>query len=206
MKKKMIISMNSRAKLYHRAECRYAKQIKIKNRMEISRSQAEELGYFVCPHCDGMRALYSFEKKAIEKYVGKENLFVDMVGDWLYVRTEIGCWKIVYQKKTGKFLLFHKNYIEEGNKLENVEKGAYHRQGDKLFSENILGYLQYIREHDKARKIEMKDYRMLPRETAQQKKYYASARARERRRQTKRVFQLFDLIEQQPGYRELSFR
>ena len=57
-----------------------------------------------------------------------------------------------------------------------------------------------------ARKIEMKDYRMLPRETAQQKKYYASARARERRRQTKRVFQLFDLIEQQPGYRELSFR
>ena len=105
-------------------------------------------------------------------------------------------------EKTGKFLLFHKNYIEEGNKLENVEKGA----GDKLFSENILGYLQYIREHDKARKIEMKDYRMLPRETAQQKKYYASARARERRRQTKRVFQLFDLIEQQPGYRELSFR
>ncbi len=206
MKKKRIISMNSRAKLYHRAECRYAKQIKIKNRMEISRSQAEELGYHVCPYCDGMRVLYSFEKMAIEKYTEKENIFVDMVRDWLYVRTEIGCWKIVYQKKSGKFLLFHKNYIEPGNKLENVEKGAYHRQGDKLFSENIFGYLEYITEHDKARKIEMKDYRLLPRETAQQKKYYASARARERRRQTKRVFQLFDLIEQQPGYRELSFR
>ena len=47
MKKKRIISMNSRAKLYHRAECRYVKQIKIKNRMEISRSQAEELGYCI---------------------------------------------------------------------------------------------------------------------------------------------------------------
>ena len=89
--------------------------------MEISRSQAEELGYFVCPHCDGMRALYSFEKKAIEKYVGKENLFVDMVGDWLYVRTEIGCWKIVYQKKTGKFLLFHKNYMETSWKMWKKE-------------------------------------------------------------------------------------
>ena len=102
--KKKDISMNSRAKLYHRAECRYAKQIKIKNRMEISRSQAEELGYCVCPHCDGMRALYSFEKKAIEKYVGKENLFVDMVGDWLYVRElRLDVGKLFIRKKRGNF-------------------------------------------------------------------------------------------------------
>ena len=49
-----VVSMQSKAKVYHREECRYAKKILPKNRMQLSSEAAEKAGYHICPYCDGM--------------------------------------------------------------------------------------------------------------------------------------------------------
>lgn len=39
-----VVSMQSKAKVYHREECRYAKKILPKNRMQLSSEAAEKRG------------------------------------------------------------------------------------------------------------------------------------------------------------------
>ena len=64
-----VVSMQSKAKVYHREECRYAKKILPKNRMQLSSEAAEKAGYHICPYCDGMDALFRMKKEQILKYV-----------------------------------------------------------------------------------------------------------------------------------------
>lgn len=39
-----VVSMQSKAKVYHRQECRYAKKILPKNRMQLSSEETEKSG------------------------------------------------------------------------------------------------------------------------------------------------------------------
>ena len=48
-----VVSMQSKAKVYHREECRYAKKILPKNRMQLSSEAAEKAGYHICPNANG---------------------------------------------------------------------------------------------------------------------------------------------------------
>ena len=59
-------------------------------------------------------------------------------------------------------------------------------------------YVNYILDHDNAKKIMATDYRNLPKQTKKQKKYYNQAKKRERKKSTRRVLELFDKIEHEP--------
>lgn len=106
-----VVSMQSKAKVYHREECRYAKKILPKNRMQLSSEAAEKAGYHICPYCDGMDALFRMKKEQILKYARKNHMEVDLLNHVLYVRTDVGCWKMIYSMSEQRFLLYHKNTV-----------------------------------------------------------------------------------------------
>ena len=63
-----VVVSEVKTKVYHREECRYAKKILPKNRMQLSSEAAEKAGYHICPYCDGMDALFRMKKEQILKY------------------------------------------------------------------------------------------------------------------------------------------
>ena len=82
-----IMSRESSNMVYHRPECRYARKIRKKNRIEMDWEDAEWKGYSPCKCCDGIEFLYKLEKEKIERYAGQFNMDVDLKDRKVY---EIG--------------------------------------------------------------------------------------------------------------------
>lgn len=210
--KMRMISREANSMVYHRPECRHAQSIKKNNRVQMPWEEAEWNGYRPCKCCNNMEFLYQQEQFEIESYAAQYNLEADIKNHMLYVRTEVGCWKIMYMHKKQKFTLYHRNYVNGRVRLADVERAPYHQQKDKPVAKSIMSYMDYIRKHDEFIqsmpsdfRLSKEDYRKLPRATAKQRHYYNAARKREERRKARRVDNLFLLIEQQEGMRELSF-
>ncbi len=199
-----IMSRKSADMVYHRPECRYAARIRRENRMKMDWRDAERRGYRPCKHCDGMRYLYQRDKKSIERYAEQAHMDVDL-RDWkLYVRTDAGCWKILYKIGGQRFILLHRNHVDGRICLEDAEKVPFHRQGDVPEAGSIMKYLKYIQKHDAFKQSMPEDYRKMPQDTERQKRYYRAAKRRDQRRSARRLDSLFLLIEQREGIRRLS--
>ena len=108
-----IMSRESSNMVYHRPECRYAGKIRKKNRVQMKWEDAEWKGYRPCKCCDGIDFLYKMEKEKIERYAEQFNLDVDFKDRKIYVRTDAGCWKIIYKIRNQRFILLHRNYVNE---------------------------------------------------------------------------------------------
>lgn len=200
-----MMSKESSSKIYHRAECRYARKIYKRNRIQMNWEEAEWKGYRPCKCCDGGKFLFGLEEGAIEYFAEKHNMDVDLVGQIIYVRTEVGCWKIVYKISRQKFILLHRNYVKGCISLEDVEKAPYHRQTDMSEAGSIMKYLKYIQKHDEFKQNMPADYRKLPQDTRRQKAYYRAAQKRDERKSARRLDNLFAIIERKEGIKELSF-
>lgn len=190
-----IMSRESSKMVYHRPGCRYAGKIYKRNRIRMKWEDAEWKGYRPCRCCDGMDFLYRMERDSIERYAQQSGMDVDLRDSRLYVRTDAGCWKIIYRIRDQRFHLLHRNYADGRVALDDVEKAPYHRQGDMPESGSIMKYLKYIKAHDEFKRSEPKDYRKLPQATRRQKSYYRSAKKRAERRAAKRLDGLFLLVE-----------
>lgn len=197
--------MSKGSHIYHRPECRYAQKIYKRNRMQMYWKGAEVKGYRPCLYCDGTEFLYDLEMDQIEEYAKANHLDVDIVNHKIYVRTDAGCWKIVYKRSDQHFILLHRNYVKGRIALEDVDKAPYHRQGDVAESSTIRKYLKYIKAHDEFKMIMPEDYHKMPQTTKQQKAYYKTAKKREARRSARRMDNLFAMIERKEGIKELSF-
>lgn len=200
-----IMSRESSSKVYHRPECRYAKKIFKRNRIRMNWEDAEWKGYRPCKCCDGIEFLYRMDKEKIERYAEQFHMDVDLKDRKIYVRTDVGCWKIIYKIRNQRFILLHRNYVNGRICLEEVEKAPFHRQGDISEAGSIMKYLKYIREHDEYKKNAPKDYHKLPQDTERQKLYYRTAKKRAEKRSAKRLDRLFLLIEKQEGIKSLSY-
>lgn len=185
--------------VYHRPECRYVGKIQKKNRIKIDWEDAEWKGYRPCKCCDGIKFLYKLEKEKVERYAEQFNMDVDLRNRTIYVRTDVGCWKIIYKIREQRFILFHRNYVNGRVRMEDVEKVSFHRQGDMPEAGSIMKYLKYINGHDKFKQNMPQDYRKLPQNTKRQKLYYRTAKKREEKLSAKRLDRLFLLIENQEG-------
>ncbi|MCM1144975.1 MAG: hypothetical protein NC407_09720 [Lachnoclostridium sp.] len=191
------MSRKSSSMVYHRPQCRYVRKIHKKNRIQMAWEDAEWKGYRPCKCCDGIEFLYQTGKAEIERYAKQFNLDVDLKDRKIYVRTDAGCWKIIYKIRDQKFILLHRNYVNGRIALEDVEKAPYHRQGDVMEAGSIMKYLKYIQKHDEFKQNAPDDYRKLPQNTKRQKFYYRSAKKRAERNSAKRLDSLFLLIEKQ---------
>lgn len=200
-----IMSKESASMVYHRPECRYTRKICKKNRKQMDWEIAEMKGYRPCKYCDRVSFLYHLERQEIECFKEQYGMGVNLVNNKIYVRTDVGCWKIIYKKSIQKFILLHRNYVNGRISLDEVEAAPYHRQGDVPKAESIRKYLSYIQGHDHFKQNMPADYHQMPRDTRQQKVYYRTAKRRADRRSARRLDGLFIMIERQEGIKSLSF-
>ena len=199
------MSKQSGSMVYHRPECRYARKIYKRNRMQLPWQDAERKGYRPCKCCNTMKFLYGLEQDAIEAFCKQQHsMDADFVNNEVYVRTDVGCWKIHYKAKEQKFILFHRNYVKGHIALEDVEKVPYHRQRDMHEAGSIMRMLRYIQGHDEFRQFGPADYRQMPRRTRQQRHYYNSAKRLQEKRTARRLDSLFLMIEKKEGIKQLS--
>lgn len=208
----VVVSMQAskHRKIYHQPECKYAKRIKSQNAMYISSKRAQVHGYRKCKYCCRFVGDIEFNSD-IPAWERIYHVNVDYIkqSNTLYVRTEIGCWKIFFDKKLEKYMLYHRNTYNPEMILEQAVKGGYHRQNDVKPAENLDGLIRYVSAHDKAKKIILDDYRKLPRNTKKQRKYYKQAENKVKRQNSRKarssMERLFGIIESaQPELKQLA--
>ncbi|MCM1537868.1 MAG: hypothetical protein NC254_05685 [bacterium] len=200
-----MMSSVSTSMVYHRPECRYVQKIRKRNRRQMDRETAEWKGYRPCKCCNGAEFLYRIEREKIERFAEQFDLDVDMKDHKIYVRTDVGCWKIVYRRGSQRFLLLHRNHVNGRIGLDETERVPFHRQWDVPEAESIMKYLRYIKDHDEFKRNKPADYRQMPRDTKKQKAYYRTAKRRAQRKSARRLDRLFVMIEREEGMKSLSF-
>lgn len=209
----VIVSMDATKKrrVYHRSGCIYAERIKNQNEMIISESQAKVHGYHKCKYCSGLIGDVRTNAQ-IKVWEEKYHININYIkrSDTLDVRTTIGCWKIYFNEKIQKYLLYHRNFYNKELTLEQAIHGTYHYQVDVKPEESLHKLINYVVAHDKAKVIMKNDYRKLPRSTARQRKYYKQAENKFKRRNTRlqrnRLDELFRNIEKEnPEIKKLAF-
>ena len=187
---------------YHRPGCKYTNQIYKRNRIELSFDEAKEFGFKPCRHCNNMSFLYQRKIQKLDWY--KENRKMDYLfqDGMLYIKTEMGCWKIVYSRGLEEFALYHRNGKQKPLDFAHPENDRYHRQKDRLYFRDIEQILEYIYEHDKFRSVEKQGCRI----TYKNKKYKKQAKKRKERAALRRVDRLFEKLEKEnEEYRAYSF-
>lgn len=203
MNNERIVSIGTNSMIYHKPGCRYVQRIKYKNRMSLPKCEAKVEGYRVCRYCNSMHYHYQVERHTLDFYSRCKKMQFNYINGILYVKSEIGCWKLVYFRKEEKIALYHRNATVKPLDFEHPQYEAYHRQEDKPYCNSIEGYLDYIYEHDKY-KAAIGRGETVTRFSS--KKYARYEAAAQRKRQNRRVDHLFGMLESQnTGYKELSF-
>ena len=115
--------------------------------------------------------------------------------DTMYIRTNIGFWKIYLKKEIGKYLLYHRNKYFSDMEFKQAAAGEFHRQTDEKPTESLAALIDYIGAHDRAKVTIQEDYRKLPQQTKKQKKYYKAAEKKAKAKEHERIDELFAMIE-----------
>lgn len=189
----MVISKKSSQLIYHEDDCPYAKRMDKKYKRYISSRAAIEKGYRECSYCGGLHGFYI-------KHVndpGDISMFYDRKDKAICFRTDVGFWKVIAQGDPETYRLWHLNRSDFSNTVESkfLMRRSFHRQVDVKSTLNIGKIIQYIRDHDKAKKIMKDDWKKLPKTTSKQKKYYKQAKRKARRKETQRLDELFKKLE-----------
>jgi hypothetical protein len=189
----VVISKKSGQMIYHEETCPYAKRMQKKYRRYISEQKALEKGYRPCSYCGGLHGIFL-------SFVDDSNDLTasyDKKDKALCFRTDVGFWKVLEQGDPKSYRLWHLNGSDFDQNVESkyLMRRSFHRQVDVKSTTNIGKIVQYIRDHDKAKKIIKDDWKKLPKSTQKQKRYYKQAKKREERKRHKRLDQLFEMIE-----------
>ena len=172
---KVIVSDASRKMVYHRGGCIYAARIKSAHRMTLKINDAVRHGYHECSCCSGMKGAVRVSRKALDQ-AGQDIAFEYLYDD-KYDRTKT---------------------------FEALMHDVFHRQSDVPAYESLLKHVNYIVEHDRAKRIILEDYKKLPQRTKKQKKYYKKAEQRARRLQIMRVDMLLDSLKTGKPLKQLA--
>lgn len=194
MNNERIVSLGINSMIYHKPGCRYVERIKYKNRMSLPKHDAKIEGYHVCRYCNSMNHHYRVEHNKLDFYSRCKKLQFNYIDGILYVKSEIGCWKLVYVRREEKIALYHRNTSTKPLDFEHPQYEAYHRQEDKPFCNSIEGYLSYIYEHDKYKAAIERGETVTKFSSKKYARYEAKA---QRKRQNKRLDHLFRMIERQ---------
>lgn len=139
-------SKKSSKKVVHSKDCAYIQNVDIENIGSFETlEEAYEHGYRLCRHCSIIAKQYRKESEALVAY-GRKNAVTFFFHDrFIGVRTPIGQWKIIPAANGNQMVLYHHNTFKT-NKDSNSPVKNYHYQ--KVAKDSILGYLEYIVEHE----------------------------------------------------------
>lgn len=193
---KVIYSKSLKVKVYHKPGCPYLKQIRSTNLASININQAfKEPTFCECKYCGGIKGYSKVFKKRKNRYKFEKGMrcYWDDETNALYLMTDVGVWKLVFDRHIHQFILYHQNHSwwNLNRPIEKQFHTAFHRQSDVAPTYNFDRIVDYIYSHDRNRKIELEDYRKLPQKTKRQKKFYQAAKNRAKRREKKRMDKIF---------------
>ncbi len=160
--------------------------------------EARSIGYQYCSICSPISARFKKEKLEIQEFAKKHNLKVYVYDDAVYVNTQVAGWKIVQEGQNKKLHLYHENAFQIYRKLP-MKNGKlvkeYHQQWAS--SGTILGFLEYIVDHDDWKHEQANSYKKYPKKTKSQRKKYKAAKNRAKSESVRRVLNLIEEMERE---------
>ncbi|MCC8152724.1 MAG: hypothetical protein LIO96_15125 [Lachnospiraceae bacterium] len=194
MNKERIYSTHSRGKVYHIPGCRYANWIPEKYVARQTKYRVESEGYRPCRCCNTLKFRVEREFHDLNLYCKDKQIEFHLKPDALFVKTEIGCWKIVYRNDLQNYALYHRNDTGYPADFDHPEWETYHKQYDKPLVSSLTDAFTYIYKHDLFRKAEREANAKI-KEAKPDQKLKKKERMIERRKKMRRVEYLFRKIE-----------
>lgn len=151
---------------------------------------------------------YREQGNKIKNFASKYGVQTLFSGNDLYLVTDLSSWQIHYDEKRNRYLLYHHNLGKKKIQVKQAPELKYHVQSDICGVSGYQSpyvYLKYAYNHDKAKKIEMTDYKNLPHSTNKAKKYYKQAKNRAIKKDIRNVMNIFKQLEKEEGMIQYSF-
>ena len=104
MSKKCVVCFES--DVYHKPNCYHIQHMQPQNRLDVTDKDAVRNGCRICRYCNSMNYHFKTEQANIEYYKRARGMDFKYKDGVLYVKTEIGCWKLVYVRGIEKLILF----------------------------------------------------------------------------------------------------
>lgn len=186
--------MSKESNVYHREYCNHISKIKPKNRMIMTWKDAQYRGYRACRCCNTMSYLVGSASRTLEYHENEHGMEFKLHDGMLFVKTKMGCWRLVYIRTKEQIALYHRNKRQKPLDWEHPERSKYHPQKDQLYYNSVKATLDYIYEHDKFRAAEQIDKNNVK---YKNKRYQKQAENREKRAKLRKVNQLFRELEKQ---------
>lgn len=137
-------SVESKNKVVHYEGCQHLKNIKKENiRSFNSIKEIRNSQYRICSCCSPITAHLKKEHTEIEHFCQENGLSYFVNKGNLHIRTHHSKWKVLVSDNKDVIELHHENSFK---KEHNDSVPGYHKQ--KFSSDSVLGYLEYIDEHE----------------------------------------------------------
>lgn len=180
--------------LYHRPGCLRMEGIKNRNKISLPWAVARRKGYRACTCCHGMDYHLRIDKHALDYYEKNKGLEFKYIDGILYIKSPVGCWKLVYARGKETIALYHRSATDKPLDFAHPQREIYHHQGDKGYCDSVASYLHYIYEHDRYKAAAMRGEKNIH---FSNKKYKRAAAEAKRRREIRRVDELLRMLESQ---------
>ena len=139
-------STKSNEKVFHLPHCKIARRIRKEYKTQFSSPEEARLaGYRMCNCCSLVGMRLRKEQKAVNQFCQENGISCWLEDGQLHVHTPRSKWRIIVSGKANKLFLYHKNTYQKYENIPSIVPG-YHSQATR--SKTIIGYLEYIIQHD----------------------------------------------------------
>ena len=139
-------STKSNEKVFHLPHCKIARRIRKEYKKQFATPEEARLaGYRMCNCCSLVGMRLRKEQKAVNQFCQVNGVSCWLEDGQLHVHTPRSKWRIIVNGKANKLFLYHKNTYRKYEEIPSIVPG-YHSQATR--SKTIVGYLEYIIQHD----------------------------------------------------------
>lgn len=139
-------STKSNEKVFHLPHCKIARRIRKEFKKQFATpEEARMAGYRMCNCCSLVGMRLRKEQNAVNQFCQENGVSCRLEDGQLHVHTPRSKWRIIVNGKAHKLFLYHKNTYHKNEEIPSIVPG-YHSQA--IRSKTIVGYLEYIIDHD----------------------------------------------------------
>lgn len=139
-------SAKSGGKVFHLSHCKIVRRICKENKGQFADPEAaRQAGYRMCSCCAPVGVRLRRERDAVCRFCQEKGLTCRMEDGQLHICTPKSEWRIIVGGKANKLFLYHKNTYDKRERVPSAVPG-YHAQAFRC--KTIMGYLDYIVQHD----------------------------------------------------------
>lgn len=123
-----IISLISQSNVYHKDGCPYVSKISGKYKKWVNVNDRRYRKFRECQYCGGFRGHARVFGKRPERYSKEKKVscYYEKTTGYIYLKTDIGFWKIVEKRDTKKLLLFHLNRFDPNKTVKDMSPFPAH--------------------------------------------------------------------------------